>query len=242
MFIFLRLLLAHFVGDFPLQFNKIYALKHKGLPGNLPHALIIMASFIIFSWPYLAIPGIWGFIVFISIIHLFQDSIKVGYKGTKYSFWFYLLDQFFHIAAISLVLLTDLKNLSAPRGSGYMITLYNENSLVIYIIAIIFATYNGYFMIRNLKNTFLGRLCSCSDTEKLYGMVERAAIVSVFLLPNYIFIFISGLLLLRPLVFILGRKKLALQKDFIAGSEALMSWAVAFITGLVFFFIKRNLI
>lgn len=240
MFIFLRLLLAHFIGDFPLQFNKIYALKHKGLIGILPHALIIMGCFIILSWPYLNFAGIWGFIFFLSIIHLFQDSIKLGYKGIKYSFWLYLLDQLSHIALIAMVLLTDLKKLPPlknPEGL-FIVSLYNNNLLVIYLIAIIIATYNGYFMIRNLKNTFSGKICSCNITEKCYGMFERAALVSVFLLDRYLFVFISGVLLIRPLIFIFGRKRLALHEEFIAGSEALLSWTIAIITGVVFYFIK----
>lgn len=242
MFIFIRLLLAHFIGDFPLQFNKIYNLKHKGLIGILPHALIIMACLIILSWPYLNFPGLWGFIFFVTIIHLFQDSIKVGYKGMKYSFWFYLFDQIAHVALISMVLFTDLKNLRPPKNAeGFLVSLYNNNLLVIYLIAIIIATYNGYFMIRNLKNTFLRKARSCSTYEKWYGMFERALLVSIFLLDRYLFLFISGVLLLRPIFFILGRKRLALNQEFIGGSEAILSWIIAIATGLFLCIIKHKL-
>jgi hypothetical protein len=202
-----------------------------------------MGCLIILSWPYLNLPGIWGFILFVGIIHFFQDSIKIGYKGVKFSFWLYMLDQFFHIALIAMVLLTDLKNLPPPqKPGGFIVPLYNNNLLVIYLIAVIFTTYNAYFMIRNLKNTILGRVCSCSTTEKWYGMFERAALVSIFLLDRYLFLFISGVLLLRPLIFIFGRKRLALHENFIAGSEAILSWLVAIITGLFLFIIKRKLI
>jgi len=243
MFIFIRLLLGHFIGDFPLQFNKIYALKHRGLAGILPHTLIIMACLIIVSWPYLNVPGMWGFIFFVSIIHLFQDSIKLGYKGIKHSFWLYLLDQFFHVALIAMVLLTDLSYLSPPKSPRvFIVSLYNSNLLMVYLIALIVATYNGYFLIRNLKNTLLGKACSCGTVEKWYGMFERAALVSIFLLDRYLFIFISGVLLMRPVTFLLARKRLALRQDFIAGSEALLSWTVALLTGFIIFFFKRNFI
>jgi hypothetical protein len=241
MFIFIRLLLAHFIGDFPLQFNKIYSLKHKGLMGILPHALIIMGCLIILSWPYLNVAGIWGFILFVSIIHFFQDSIKVGYKGLRISFWLYLLDQFSHIVIIASVLLTNLKDLPPPKNpDGLIVSLYNNNLLVIYLIALIVATYNGYFLIMNFKSAILGRICPCSTTEKRYGMLERAALVSIFLLDKYLFFFISGVLLLRPLIFILGRKRGDLHEDFISGSEAILSWIVALIAGLCLFLIKRK--
>ncbi|MCX5702916.1 MAG: DUF3307 domain-containing protein [Candidatus Omnitrophica bacterium] len=55
MFLFLRLVLGHFIGDFILQTNKIYELKHRSLRGGLPHALFITASYIAVSWPYLAL-------------------------------------------------------------------------------------------------------------------------------------------------------------------------------------------
>ncbi|MBN1913762.1 MAG: DUF3307 domain-containing protein [Candidatus Omnitrophica bacterium] len=240
MFILLRLLLAHFIGDFPLQFNKIYTLKQRGLLGNVPHVLIIMGSFIAFCWPYLNIPGIWGFILFLSIVHLFQDSIKVGYKGFKYGFWLYLLDQFFHVGLIALVLFTDLRDLPKPSNSHILfVALYNDNLLIVYLIALILATYNGYYMIRSIKNTILKKMCSCVNAEKWYGMFERAALVSVFLLDKYIFLYICGILLLRPLVFACCRKRLSLNEDFIAGSEALMSWAFAIFFGLLLFIVKR---
>ena len=35
MFLFIRLLLAHFLGDFPFQFDKIYKLKLTGFKGKI---------------------------------------------------------------------------------------------------------------------------------------------------------------------------------------------------------------
>jgi len=242
MFIFIRLLLAHFIGDFPLQFNKIYTLKNRGLIGILPHVLIIMGCFIVLSWPYLNLPGLWGFIFFLTIIHLFQDSIKIGYKGVKYGFWFYLLDQVFHIALIAVVLLTELKNLQPPANSGGLIvTLYNNNLAIIYLIAVIFASYNGYFMMRNFRSTFLRKPIPYNAFEKWYGMLERTALVSIFLLDRYLFLFISGVLILRPLVFVLGRKKFALNQEFTGGSETVSSWIIALATGLLFCFLRHKL-
>jgi hypothetical protein len=242
MFIFIRLLLAHFIGDFPLQFNKIYSLKNKGLIGIIPHACIIMGCLILLSWPYINLPGVWGFIFFVTIIHLFQDSIKLNYKDIKYSFWIYMADQLSHVALISIVLFTDLKDLRPPDYPGNLIvSLYNNDLFVIYLIAAIIASYNGYFMIRNLKNTFFGKPCSCSNTERWYGMLERTALVSVFLLDKYLFLFLSAVLLIRPLIYIAGRKRLALKQDFIGGSEAILSWIVAILAGLILCYIKHRI-
>ena len=118
MFIFIRLLLAHFVGDFPLQFNKIYVLKHTGLAGGLPHSFLVISSLLAFSWPYLYLPKIWICIFFVGGIHLLQDSIKISYEKAQYAFLLYVFDQLFHVATIATVLLTDLSDLSAPASKG----------------------------------------------------------------------------------------------------------------------------
>jgi hypothetical protein len=175
MFILLRLLLAHFIADFPLQFNKIYELKNKSLVGGIPHALIVAICFIACSWPYLGIPGIWVFIYFFSFLHLFQDSTKIKLGSRKYSIWLYLLDQLFHIVTISTILVTKLKYLTPPQENGNLfITLYNNNLFVVFLIVFIAATYNGAFLIRNFKLSFLDRNCSYaySGFEKWFGMLE----------------------------------------------------------------------
>ncbi|MCM8781136.1 MAG: DUF3307 domain-containing protein [Candidatus Omnitrophica bacterium] len=241
MFIFIRLLLGHLIGDFPLQFNKIYNLKHRGLIGIIPHALIVMSCFILLTLPYLNLPGLWGFIFFLSITHLFQDSIKIGYKGIRYRLLFYLLDQVSHVGLVSLVFVTNIKNIKPIQKAGLIWSLYNNDLLAIYIIAIIIATYNGYFMMRNLKNNLLGRGHIYSGFEKWYGMFERAILVSIFLLDKYIFLFISGVLILRPIIFILGRKRFMLNQEFISGSETLLSWLIGIVTGLFLCFVKHRI-
>jgi hypothetical protein len=240
MFIYLRLLLAHFIGDFPLQVNKVYALKHKGIEGGIPHALILTGCYIIFSWPYLNLPGVWSFIVFLGVAHLFQDSIKLAYKDLRYSFWAYVLDQIFHAAIIAMLFFAPLKNLKPPEGSSFIVLLYNDNLFVIYLIALILATYNGYYLIRNLKNTFLRKVCSCSDFEKKYGILERALLVTMFLMDKYIFLFVALIFLARPLVFIIAGRRLGLKRDFMTGSEPILSWAVAILTGILLFLVKQR--
>ncbi|MCM8826027.1 MAG: DUF3307 domain-containing protein [Candidatus Omnitrophica bacterium] len=244
MFIFLRLVLAHLIGDFPLQFNKIYNLKQKGLIGIIPHVTIIMLCYIVLSLPYLNLPGLWGFIFFLTITHLFQDSIKLSYKGTKFGFIFYILDQIFHLGFISIVLLTNLRNI-APLNNhqgNIIISFYNNNLIITYLIFIILATYNGHFMIRNIKTTIIKKFTPYTPFEKWYGILERAGLVSIFLLDKYLFLYISSILILRPIVFIIGRKKLSLTEEFISGLETILSWGIGIVNGLCLCIIKHTFI
>ena len=235
MFIFLRLLLAHSIADFPLQFNKVYELKHKGLVGGIPHALLVSLTLIACLWPYLANPGIWVFIYFISFIHLLQDNTKIRLGSVKYSFWFYLLDQCFHILTSATILVTKLADYPPPQVNGqFIIQLYNDNLLVVFIIAFITATYNGLFLIRSFKLSYLNRDCSTSYTffETVYGMLERALIVVLITLGNFYFAALPLILLLRPLIVYADKKKTLVKKCFLSLHEYLLSWGVGLVTGI----------
>lgn len=64
MFIFDRLLLAHLLADFPFQTNWIYAQKLKSIWGVILHCGIVTLFNIIFLFPYLHLPQVWGAILF----------------------------------------------------------------------------------------------------------------------------------------------------------------------------------
>ena len=238
MFFFLRLVLGHFIGDFILQTNKIYELKHRGLAGGLPHALLIAASYIAVSWPYLALPQIWLFILFLGVTHLLQDSLKVGFAGfAKYSFWLYLADQFSHIALVSTVFLTDLRNLAPPIPVNSLVFLYNHNSAILNLIALIAATYNGFYLIRSFKITFSVHAAKYSPFEKWYEILERALIVTVFALPQQ-YLLLIPLALMRFAVFPLVKNKNLLPADFLKPREILLSWIIAVTVGIIFLWLE----
>jgi hypothetical protein len=242
MFIFIRLLLAHFIADFPLQFNKIFEFKRKGLMGGIPHALVVAMTFTVFSWPYLNIPGIWILIYFFSLVHLFQDTIKLKYGNLKYSFWFYLLDQLFHIATIATILLLKLKDLPPPKENGHpLVIIYNSDLLMLYLIAIIVATYNGLYLIRSFKVSFFGRSGTYSNFEKWFGMLERTLIVSIFALGCQFFALLPFLLLLRPLIFFIGKRRIRMRKNFISLQEFSFSWIIATAAGFGLYIIMQRL-
>ena len=233
MFFFLRLLLGHCIGDFPLQTNKIYGLKHHGWRGGIPHALLVTASFLALSWPYLYLPKVWFFILALGLLHLLQDSFKIGFAGmTKYSFWLYLLDQCFHAGLISCVFLTGLKDLPPPPATNSFIALYNNDILIIYLIALIAATYNGYFLIRVFKLTFMKNAGRYTDFERWYGMVERALITTLCVTPESFLLF-APLLLARFAFFSLNKKTRLAHRSFIQPREILLSWIIGLTVGVL---------
>jgi hypothetical protein len=237
MFIFIRLLLAHFIGDFPLQFDSIYRLKHQGLKGTVPHAVLVTLSFIFFLWPYLNIPGVWLAIFFLGTTHLFQDTLKLSFSQLKYSFWTYVLDQCSHIALIAaVVFLTDMRNLTAPQEVNRLVRAYNSDVIIIFLIAMIFATYNGFYLARSFKNTFFGSAGKYNVFEKRYGIVERAVIVFIFFYGGFYLLLIPVILLVRVFLYwTISKKKcsgICIDKEFVSVPDMIINWTIAVITGL----------
>ena len=241
MFLFIRLLLAHFIGDFPLQFDPIYKLKFKGLQGIVPHALIIGICGIAMCWPYLHLPVIWCFLIFMATTHLVQDSIKLNFNNVKYSFWSYLLDQLSHAGLIAMMFFTNLKNLPPPQNqSNLFVRIYSNNGLLIYFITLIAATYNGHYLIRCFKSTFMENITPCYTYEKWFGMCERAMIVSFFLIRMPLWVILPLSLALRPLTYLFMRKILTLQKCFMSVPDMVLSWIIGLLSGSILYLLQTH--
>lgn len=100
---FLVFILAHLIGDFVLQTNKIAVMKASGKKGLLIHSLIVLTSQVII----LSIFGIKGVVagVLCGVIHFFLDYIK--YILNKYfknfQVVYFIIDQILHILLILLI-------------------------------------------------------------------------------------------------------------------------------------------
>lgn len=227
MFLFLRLLLAHFIGDFPFQFNFIYRLKLKGLFGIIPHAAIIFGWYVILCWPFLHLPKLWVFLLALGCVHLLQDNVKLKFGTHQCTFWPYVIDQLFHVATIAMLFLTDLRHLVPPENSNNaLMHLYRDDKLLIYIIALIIATYNGYFLIRCFKDSYLQR-AHYNEFEKWFGKIERAGIVTAFYLSGPWLLALSAVFLMRPFAYRVFRRRFALPRSFASASDTALSWIAA---------------
>lgn len=202
MFIFLRLLLAHFIADFPLQFSKVYELKLKKAWGSFIHSGIVVLVCIVMNIPFLHIPQLWVVVLWIWLIHGLQDWLKVTYceKVKKDNLWIFMLDQMLHIALISVVFLIPKLNFtSIPHENSLLLRIYNNDTLVIYLMGYIFACFGGIFINLYMKEAFLkipfeeipsGRI-------KYLGMFERALIMIPVLAGGYWFFLIPLIWVVR---------------------------------------------
>lgn len=171
MFIFLRLMLAHFISDFPLQTKRIYEWKVQSFLGVVLHGLITTVMAAILVAPYLA--QIWHYILFIGIAHIIQDWAKVIYwiRPGKDGFWSYAEDQLMHYACIAVAVLmmqaqgipTEFQSTAFPRPIEFSFSWlsqlvsfgYLSNKVVLYFGGFIAATYFAAITIFMVEKTFL---------------------------------------------------------------------------------------
>jgi len=141
--LFWLLVLAHFLGDFPLQTDTIYRLKHSRRWGSLIHIGICTFVNMLLTFPYLIYPAYWIVIVLLTFSHIVYDNGKIALtrSGYKDSLGLFLLDQFLHLATIALLTYAFLK--LHPQTTPSMPAFLTNTSAIILVsgfTAAVFAT------------------------------------------------------------------------------------------------------
>lgn len=100
---FLVFLLAHFLGDFVFQTNKIAKMKSEDIKGVFCHSMIVF----IFQTALLSMFGMKGIVAGIlgAMTHFLIDYAKLllGKYLIRLSFFYFLIDQTLHIAVIVIL-------------------------------------------------------------------------------------------------------------------------------------------
>ncbi|MBN1687745.1 MAG: DUF3307 domain-containing protein [Candidatus Omnitrophica bacterium] len=204
MFVFLKLSLAHLIGDFVLQFEELYELKLRSARGNIIHVLIHAVLALVLLAPYLGSISILGFIGFISIVHFVQDSLKYGSGKDRRSFFpIFVLDQLSHFFFMSFVfVLPASKIVRGFADHAFLNSIYISQEITIYLIAFIAATFCGAY----LFNAFYLSYGPPGETKKFissfelaHGLIERGMIVTwIIFMPNGFYLLpLLGIGLLR---------------------------------------------
>lgn len=208
MFLFLRLLLAHFLGDTLFQPDEVYAIKTKGFRGTVIHTAIILLTLILFSLPYLKYGGTWLVLAAAGITHLVQDELKIRrFSGKKLNFIVFMLDQIFHIVFLSLIFLFKFAYTAPARQEG-IYKLYNNNSLVIIAIGYVVIVFLAAYLWESFKSAYFKNPGIFNPYFIKYGMFERFIIVSAVLFSFLPFLAI-------PVIPHILNKRLRFSSEFI---------------------------
>jgi len=209
MFLFLRLVLAHFIGDFLFQSDEVYEVKKKGFAGALVHYFIIFFTFLLFSFPYLKYANCWLVILFASLTHVLQDEIKLRYiTNPKLNLFAFIADQIFHIIFLTPIFIFDFSNI-VPESKNLLTHLYNNRSLIIFGIGCIGSIFMGAYIWESLKISYFKKPGAFEHLLVKYGMFERFVITTAFLNRHFL------IFLAVPVVMHLCFKKLPLGSSFI---------------------------
>ncbi|MBI4711548.1 MAG: DUF3307 domain-containing protein [Candidatus Omnitrophica bacterium] len=187
MFIFLKLILAHLIADFILQFEELYQLKVRNFLGQFFHAVIQGLISLILLYPYLNALQIWFFVAWVVLAHLAQDLIKykLTQKTPRKTFLYFMADQLCHILVLSTVFLLPISR--EVRGfptSALVDILYRTNSWTVDAIFFITLTFAGSYILNAFIKSYLKDrqpLYLISSPEVAHAILERSLIAWILI-------------------------------------------------------------
>lgn len=140
--IILKLILAHFIADYPLQPGILVAWKKRSVWGILVHTLIHLLTMVILLWPYFYLDSVGWALSFIFIVHNMADFVKIRIDRIhkKGRLARYLLDQAVHFASVFIAWFLWLRG-AEPRLSGAMEPYYSDLSWILFLMALVLSTY-----------------------------------------------------------------------------------------------------
>lgn len=230
MIIFIKLILAHFIGDFLLQpksWVKEKEIKKATSPKLYIHSLIHGTLILCVLWSF----DYWFLALMLVFFHGIIDLLKLYVqKESNKSIWF-LIDQGLHLISIVVLWMLFFKpNLNVTLG-------YLHASIWIYLTALIFITIVSGVVIQALlyhwsKTLNNGNDESLNNAGKYIGMLERLFVFMFVITGNWEGI---GFILAAKSIFRFGdlkeSKDRKLTEYILIGT--LLSFGIAIATGML---------
>ena len=205
MYFFWRLLLAHLLGDFTFQTNRIARWKRENISGVFFHVLIFLFFAVAINYQYLPSPRFALTLLILSATHVIEDQWRV-ISVTKYhshdNIFLFLYDQFIHLLLIFVL---------APTDPPFAVTEKWVYLLIILVVAAQFTTILIYY----LKKLFLEK-AAIVDQEKYHGIAERLVVVGAFLIPGKWYWLVLPLIILLVVIERFSLKKTQPNLDYSA--------------------------
>lgn len=231
MFLFLKLYLAHLIGDFILQFEELYRLKTRSFIGHTLHVLIHFILLTLVAWPYLGYPSMWIYIVMVACIHLAQDLIKysLSEKYPEYRFALFMGDQVFHFLVIATIFFFPVSQMKLGfPDSKWLDFFYTDSRWTLAANAFILTTFAGSYIMNAYRRNFVDAKAwsyYITSFEMSHAIIERTIITGCFMFaPHIAPAFASAAVGILRLPF----AQLRNRNDFMA------SFFYAFLIGVIF--------
>ncbi|GMN11222.1 DUF3307 domain-containing protein [Croceitalea sp. MTPC9] len=234
MLLALKLILAHFLGDFVFQPAKWvdHKLKKKAKSKYLYYhiAVHLLALIVVLQF------NNWGIVAITIVSHYLIDLAKLNFTNEKNYRWLFTLDQILHLAVIAVVVYfyepytLDINLLFTPQ-------------LLLFICMLAFVSYVSAILIKMLMAPYIEELAkddkenkegtSLKNAGRYIGMLERIFVFAFILLHQWAAI---GLLITAKSVFRFGDlnkgKNRKLTEYVLIGT--LLSFGLAILAGLAY--------
>ena len=240
MLLALKLILAHFIGDFVLQPAHWVEdkLEKKGRSKYLYFhiGVHLLALLIILQFQYI------GPIIIIVVTHFLIDLGKLSLTNTKNHRWLFVLDQVLHLLVLGGILYWIQPfplNLSA---------LFTEKTILL-ITFLVFVTYVSGIIMRMLLAPYIDEVAksdepgeggSLKNAGTYIGMLERLFVFGFILMQQWAAI---GLLIAAKSVFRFGDlnkgKNRKLTEYVLIGT--LLSFGLAILSGMCYIYLNEQL-
>lgn len=180
------LMLAHAIGDFPLQTNFVFLYKVTRPWGVFLHVSIIGVCMVILLIPYLYSPGVLGLLLLLLASHVIQDKLKIEKQRdeSRNNMWSFISDQLLHILFIVLMSLVA-KSLELvrtwPLAVPEDVERFYQTPRAMWIATwYILGTYGGRILLGYLRKSFsASHEFSLDEMLRKYGgFFERAGIAT----------------------------------------------------------------
>ncbi|CAM1364249.1 conserved membrane protein of unknown function [Tenacibaculum soleae] len=232
MILFLKFLIAHFLGDFIFQSEKWVKnkekkkIKSKKLYLHISIHLLLLLLVLVFNFKYTL--GI----LFIVVTHYGIDLGKLYLQNKKNKRWLFFLDQFLHI--LMLILVTFWYN-----SIQFDVTFYFSEKKLLLVASLLFVSFVSSIIIRTIISQWNPEKNDKKENESLskagnyIGILERLLIFIFVIIGQWAGV---GFLLAAKSVFRFGDLTLAkdrkLTEYILIGT--LLSFGLAILTGLVY--------
>lgn len=185
----IAMLLAHLVGDFILQWDKLAQWKSREFKGVLVHSFIVFLITTTFALPFR--PLWWQGILFISVAHLAIDGVQFLLKPPLTPLTRFLIDQALHLLVIVVALVGG--GFLQPNTWAADVHAALEQELMVSLLGYAFLTMPTWVLLK-----FLGYSLICGKApEFLEGKHKYLSIAERLLIATLV---LTGQFLLVPLV------------------------------------------
>lgn len=180
----IAMILAHLVGDYILQWNRLAQWKSRDLKGVAVHCLIVLAVTWLFSLPF--DPHWWPWVLFIGGLHFVIDAGQLLWQPRLAPLARFTLDQAAHFGVILLALVAggavDVSSITAV-----LLTFLQDEQQLLYLLGYAFVTMPAWVVVKFVAYGLVnGSTPEFGDNGKYLGILERLLMTTFVALGQFL--------------------------------------------------------